>query len=167
MPRPIVLLLVMLLCVVGQAQAQPQPGGSASKVNWTVQGDTLLPGQTASVTLRAAIAEGWKMYAPDSPPPTRGVAVTTMPIGASGISIDSLKHTGSEAGHDPNFDITVQYFQDRAQLRLPVAASSTAEHGAHSIEGDLTFMVCTDEICLPPTTESFAAVIQVGRENDS
>lgn len=166
MRRQIAVVLVLMLGVVGRGQAQPQPGGSASKVDWAVQGDTLAPGAQGVVSIRASIAEGWKMYAPDSPPPTRGVAVAVDTVGA-GLTVDSLQHADSESGHDPNFGITVRYFRDTAQLRLPVSVASTAEAGRSPVEGRITFMVCTDEICLPPTTTAFTTQIQVGREGDS
>lgn len=164
--RQLLFLLVLILGVVGRGQAQPQPGGSASKVDWAVQGDTLVPGGQGVVTIRGTLADGWKMYAPDSPPPTRGVAVAVDTVGA-GLTVDSLQHADSESGHDPNFGITVRYFRNAAQLRLPVSVASTAEAGSYPVEGRITFMVCTDEICLPPTTTSFATRVQVGRGGDS
>ncbi len=165
-PRWSLCLLVLTLSVAGQGRAQPGPGGSASKVDWRVQGDTLESGEQGVVTLRAVVAEGWKMYAPDSPPPTRGVDVA-VESASPGLAVDSLEHTESESGHDPNFGITVRYFQGTAELRLPVSAESTVQSGRHSVDGDITFMVCTDEICLPPTTESFSAAVQVRQKRDS
>lgn len=158
--------LVFMFAIVGGTQAQPRPGGSASKVDWTVQGDTLASGERGVVTLRGTIADGWKMYAPDSPPPTRGVAVAVDTAG-TGLTVDSLQHADAESGHDPNFGLTVRYFQETATLRLPVSAKSTVHPGRYSVEGGITFMVCTDEICLPPTTESFATAVQVVREDGS
>jgi thiol:disulfide interchange protein DsbD len=149
-------LLISLVCA-----AHAQPGGSASKVTWTVQGDTLAVGTTGTVTLQASVAEGWKMYAPDSPPPTVGVAVTDLEANRSGVVLgtDSLSYTGGATAYDPNFGKDVHFFSGEARLRLPIAISADARSGTHALQGTLRFMVCTEEICLPPATEQFNTTV--------
>lgn len=157
------LLLVLVLCACPVCVGHAQPGGgSASKVTWTIQGDTLAHGGRGRVTFRARVAEGWKMYAPDSPPPTIGASVTVIGATPSALTLDSLAHTPSTAAHDPNFGTTVRFFSGRARLWLPVTLSPSAPSGPHFIEGTLRFMVCSDEICLPPATTSFSAPIRSG-----
>jgi thiol:disulfide interchange protein DsbD len=155
------LLFVMgglLLGLAGPVHAQP--GGSAAKVTWTVQGDTLAPGTTGGVILQASIAEGWKMYAPASPPPTVGVAVSAVEfLRSEAVATDSLVSTGAAIAYDPNFGKDVHFFSGEARLRLPVTVPTEVQPGAHSLRGTLRFMVCTTEICLPPATESFEATV--------
>jgi len=145
-------LLFGLVCAVCA-----QPGGSASNVTWTVQGDTLAPGGTGTVRLEASIAEGWKMYAPDSPAPTVGVSVTAVEAKRSGLVLgtDSLSYTGGATAYDPNFGKDVHFFSGTARLRLPIAMPDDARSGTYALQGTLRFMVCTEEICLPPATEQF------------
>jgi thiol:disulfide interchange protein DsbD len=151
----------LLFGLVGVVHAQH--GGSASKVTWTVQGDTLAPGATGALRLHASIAEGWKMYASDSPPPTVGVAVPEVEFSApvTVVATDSLVYTGASTAYDPNFGKDVHFFSGTARLRLPVSLSVDARPGPHALRGTLRFMVCTTEICLPPATASFEATVVV------
>jgi thiol:disulfide interchange protein DsbD len=73
--RAVALLTVLLLVPLGST-AQAQRGGSASKVNWTVAATGVAPGASGALTLTGEIEDGWKMYALDSPPPSRGVSVS-------------------------------------------------------------------------------------------
>jgi thiol:disulfide interchange protein DsbD len=157
--RRLLAMAGLLLGLVGVALAQP--GGSAAKVTWTVRGDTLAPGKTGAVTLRASIAKGWKMYAPASPPPSVGVSVLGVTSDPSGVNArgDSLVAIGATTAYDPNFGKDVHFLSGEARLRLPLSMSTEARPGTHWLRGTLQFMVCTEEICLPPDTESFEAMV--------
>ncbi|PSQ95676.1 MAG: hypothetical protein BRD55_08535 [Bacteroidetes bacterium SW_9_63_38] len=139
-----------------------QSGGAASKVTWAVEGDTLAPGEAGAVTLRASIADGWKMYAPDSPPPTVGVSVTTVEAARLAVS-NEMDYTGASTTYDPHFGKEVHFFSGEARLRLPVSSPDDVPSGSYSLQGTLRFMVCTDEICLPPATESLEATMVIAR----
>lgn len=157
--RRFFLMGALLTGIVGVGYAQP--GGSASKVTWTADGDTLAPGETGAVALRASIAEGWKMYAPASPPPTIVVdvsGVTSEPSGAV-VRTDTIESTGASRAYDPNFGKEVHFFSGEARLRLPVSMSDDAQDGSYVLQGRLRFMVCTEEICLPPATETFTTTV--------
>jgi thiol:disulfide interchange protein DsbD len=111
------------------------------------------------VALRASIDEGWKMYAPDSPPPTIGVAVRGASPDDSSLTIGALQFAAPQRGHDPNFGTTISYYRDAARLWLPVTRGEGAPR-THTVTGTLQFMVCTDAICLPPAERPFRAVIR-------
>jgi thiol:disulfide interchange protein DsbD len=159
-PR-LALLAAVLLLIPFLGQAQPGPDGSAGKVDWTAVGDTLAPGENGAVILRASIADGWKMYAPESPPPTRGVEVTIDSAATAPIRTGPVRQSEPQRGHDPNFDLTVQFYEGDASLRIPVRLAQPDAAGAHPVRGTVTFMVCTDELCLPPATTAFEAVVVV------
>lgn len=138
-----------------------QEGGSASKVDWSVSATDVAPGATGALTLTASIEDGWKMYAVDSPPPSRGVSVdiNAWPDGlAKGGAVEQSE---PERGYDPNFDKEVSYFEDTATIRVPLSVAEGARIGERTVEGAVTFMVCTDEMCLPPGPTSFSATLSV------
>jgi thiol:disulfide interchange protein DsbD len=111
------------------------------------------------VALRASIEEGWKMYAPDSPPPTMGVAVRGTTPDDSLLTMGALQFAAPQRGHDPNFGTTITYYRDTARLWLPVTRRTDAPRSC-TVTGTLQFMVCTDAICLPPAERPFRAVIR-------
>jgi thiol:disulfide interchange protein DsbD len=159
--RATVLLAAALLLLPLGGVAQAQQGGSASKVDWTASATDVAPGASGALTLEASIAEGWKMYALDSPPPSRGVSVTVESwpdgLGKNG----PVEQSEPQRGYDPNFEKEVSYFSGSANLRVPIAADQEASQGSRTVEGTVTFMVCTDEMCLPPTPTSFSTTVSV------
>ena len=109
------------------------------------------------------------MYALDSPPPSRGVSVG-IDAWPNGLTKDGpIEQSEPERGYDPNFDKEVSYFEGTATVRVPLAAEEGARLGERTVDGTVTFMVCTDEMCLPPTPTSFSATMAVadGATGDS
>jgi Thiol:disulfide interchange protein len=159
--RTFAALTVALLVIPFGSSVQAQQGGSASKVDWSVSASAVAPGATGALTLTASIEDGWKMYAVDSPPPSRGVSVDvkTWP---DGLAKDGpVEQSEPKRGYDPNFDKEVSYFKDTATIRVPLSAEDEASLGERTVDGSVTFMVCTDELCLPPTPSSFSTTISV------
>lgn len=108
------------------------------------------------------------MYALDSPPPSRGVSVG-IDAWPNGLTKDGpIEQSEPKRGYDPNFDKEVSYFEGTATVRVPLAAEEGARLGERTVDGTVTFMVCTDEMCLPPTPTSFSVTMTVaegGTEN--
>ena len=158
---------LLLVFSLGQ-RAQAQRGGSASKVDWSVSATDVAPGASGALTLEASIQDGWKMYALDSPPPSRGVSVG-IDAWPNGLTKDGpIEQSEPKRGYDPNFDKEVSYFEGTATVRVPLAAEERARLGERTVDGTVTFMVCTDEMCLPPTPTSFSVTMTVaegGTEN--
>lgn len=158
---------LLLVFSLGQ-RAQAQRGGSASKVDWSVSATDVAPGASGALTLEASIQDGWKMYALDSPPPSQGVSVG-IDAWPNGLTKDGpIEQSEPKRGYDPNFDKEVSYFEGTATVRVPLAAEEGARLGERTVDGTVTFMVCTDEMCLPPTPTSFSVTMTVaegGTEN--
>lgn len=161
------LLLGALLAVLAGVQAAgAQSLGAAAKerVAWTarVEPAAARPGQAVRLVLRAEIDDGWKMYAMDSPPPTRGVSPRLDTL-AAGLSHAQSRFAQSKPkeGYDRAFRKNVRYFEGAATLRTGLAVSANAAPGEKEVGGAVTFMVCTLEKCLPPAEEHFTATVNV------
>jgi thiol:disulfide interchange protein DsbD len=141
-------------------------GGAAEKVTWGVvpQPETVAPGEEVTVRLEADIQEGWKMYAVDSPPPSRGVTVTFDSVSTALSQEGDLQQSEPSRGYDPNFQKEVSYFEGSGTVRAQFAVSGDAESGRHVIAGTVEFMVCTREMCLPPTRNPFETAVVVEGE---
>ena len=152
--------------LLGAPEVHAQIGGASEKVDWTTRAEptTVTPGGTVTLHLDGTIQDGWKMYALDSPPPSRGVQVALDSTGEALSSAGSVQQAEPKRGYDPNFDMEVSYFEGSAALQVPLSVASSAETGPHRLRGTVTYMVCNANMCLPPTPESFAATVEVAGE---
>ena len=159
--------LATLLVVVPGAYAQM--GSAGDKVDWStrVEPAAVQPGGSVTVHLTGALQDGWKMYALDSPPPSRGVNVSMDSMAASLSTNGPVQQADPKRGYDPNFEKEMTYFEETAALRIPVSVAPSAKEGAHRLTGTVTFMVCSATLCLPPTPESFAATVDVSNAAES
>lgn len=137
-------------------------GGADEHVQWQVSAtpEAVRPGGTARLTLRTAIDDGWKMYALDSPLPSRGVQVHLDSLPAA-FSVGEITQAEPKEGYDPNFGITVRYFEGEAALHVPLLVDEQAGNGVREVSGEVEYMLCTDRLCLPPTREAFTATMSV------
>lgn len=166
--RAVVCLAVLALLMEAPARAQvfggqPRVGPPTDYVTWTATTEpaAVRPGEAARLVLHVAIDEGWKMYAPDSPPPSRGVVVTLDSLGGPLARRGGLRQSEPEEGFDPYFDETLRYYRDEATLSAVLAVAEEAETGTYPVRGAVEFMICNENFCLPPTPVSFSAEVHV------
>jgi len=97
----------------------------------------------------------WRMYALDSPPPSRALDVQFDSI-PEGLALqDSLKQIGIRSRFDPYFDKVVTYFHKSALIWADYFIDSNFVGG--EVVADLEFMICNDMICLPPDSVTIAS----------
>ncbi len=136
-------------------------------VKWSV---ALAPAEPAvserlTAVIQADIADGWKMYAMDSPRPSRGVEVeATLPAGvqlAGGIRQDR-----PAKAFDPGFQIEVTYFTEAARFYADLDVGPEVDRARSVAEFSVTFQICNDElgICLPPTQRAVTLGLNAARQ---
>jgi thiol:disulfide interchange protein DsbD len=154
--------LLLMSGVASPATAQGLFGGAAENVQWTtdVVPATVAPGDTAHVRFRASISGDWKMYALDSPPPSRGVGVAFDSL-AAGLQHSPIRQRTPQRGYDPNFEKDVTYFAGEAVLEADIAVDASVAPGTYDVAGTITYMICNDQMCLPPTDQPFTQPLQV------
>jgi len=108
------------------------------------------PGGTITLALTATIDDGWHLYAttigPGGPIPTR----ITVPAGqAFSLSGDISEPTPSSA-FDPNFNMTLEFHQDKATFGIPLKVSPASGYGELPARVAISFQTCNDKFCLPP-----------------
>ena len=150
----------------GPAHAQGI-GGAVERVTWTAEAPPRVhPGETLQVALTGQIADGWKMYAVDSPKPSRGVTVRFDSIPDGFAEQTYVAQRPPQEGYDPNFDKTVRYFEGQAVVATDFAVDPGVAAGTYELGGTVEFMICTDEMCLPPTRTPFAVSVAVSSTPD-
>ena len=107
------------------------------------------------LTVHADIEPGWHLYsqnlADGGPIPTSFMLDTSSSFTAVGVWEEGEPHVE----FDPNFDMDLAYFSESADFTIKLQPHEED----FSIAGELEFMVCNDEMCLPPTYEDFNASV--------
>jgi thiol:disulfide interchange protein DsbD len=152
--------LVAALLLTGTASAQTI-GPATDYVQWEVTASPakVPAGGTLRLVWKVQIDDGWKMYALDSPPPSRGVRVRLEALPEGVTQEGAFRQTPPKEGHDPNFGVNVRYFEHAATLEATFKVSTAA--GPKVLGGQVEFMICNDRLCLPPTRVPFQAAFTV------
>ena len=100
----------------------------------------------ANLYFDAKLEDSWHLYSQhidgDGPIPT---SFTFQELGLAKLKGDVAEGKGHSA-MDPNFGIVLKYFDGEARFTQKVSVSAAAT----VVKGELEFMVCNDERCLPP-----------------
>lgn len=140
-----------------QAPASAPPPPPDSLFRWTTEAET--DGDAVSLRFDFSIDPGWKLYAMDSPA-GRPLAIEFEDL-PEGVEVAGFEQAAPLEGYDPNFDATIRYFEDAAVVAARLAVTPEAAPGAQPVGGSVSFMLCNDVMCLPPTTTPFEAEIDV------
>ncbi|NNE34340.1 MAG: hypothetical protein HKN13_03835, partial [Rhodothermales bacterium] len=144
--------VLLFLYAVPNANAQ----GVDDYVRWSATSAVTDSGARRNVelTLRASIADAWKMYAMDSPRPSRGVDITIKSVPADVELVGSFRQADPRQAFDPNFQIDVTYFVETAEFVVDLDVARGVELEENALDVDVLFQICNDDlgICLPPTT---------------
>jgi thiol:disulfide interchange protein DsbD len=115
-------------------------------------------GADAVLVFKAEIEAGWHVYATELPS-DMGPIPTSVTLEES----DDFEVVGKLSGgeykteYDPNFDMDLNFYDKEAEFKLPIKRLSENDFDA---KGYLTFMVCNDEMCLPPEDLDIALRIE-------
>ncbi|MDG5492682.1 protein-disulfide reductase DsbD [Psychroserpens sp. SPM9] len=95
----------------------------------------------------ATIDSGWHLYSQNVP--ENGPIPTTFTYKANN-DYELNGKTSEDEGHtvdDPVFDMVIKFFEDKAQFKQRI---KVLNQELSIVEGEVEFMVCDDEKCLPP-----------------
>lgn len=139
-----ILILVVFLLFGKQMHAQ-------EKVTWVVTYNSV----TKEVEFKASIADGWHLYSQHisneiGPIPTTFVFNENSTISWSGTVIEPTPIQE----YEPNFEATLNFFKNEVTFKRKLAPSSKGV-----VSGVVTYMVCNDIMCLPPTDLPFSISI--------
>jgi thiol:disulfide interchange protein DsbD len=140
-------LLVLFLGFISQGFAQVY-----EPVSWKFE-TTYTDDNKAELKFIATIEDGWHVYAlnlpsDEGPIPT---SFTLTPSDKYQV-VGKVKQGKYKTDYDPNFDMDLNYFDKKATFTQTIDRKSVKDF---NIEGYLTFMVCNDEMCLPPEDVEF------------
>lgn len=116
-------------------------------VNWSTEVKSLEDG-TFDLLIHAKIDQGWHLYAQDLPNADGPIATEFSFTETKEFSLNGgVTEPKPITKYDPNFDMDLNFFEHSVTFKQNITSNSPA---AHSIEGEVFFMVCDEEKCLPP-----------------
>jgi thiol:disulfide interchange protein len=126
-------------------------------VKWTFEAEST-GDNTADLVFSATIDEGWHIYATELPSDMGPIPTSvTLDESSDFKTVGALKGGKFKTEFDPNFDMDLNFYDSEAVFRLPIERISGADFVA---TGYLTFMVCNDEMCLPPDDIDLAMKVE-------
>lgn len=112
----------------------------------------------AEVSFTATIEDGWHIYATElssdmGPLPTE-FAFNESP---DYKTVGKIKQGKFKSEYDNNFQMTLEYFEGTPVFKQVIKRISTKDF---KVTGELTYMVCDDEKCLPPDYVPFELAVK-------
>ena len=166
------LLVAVSAACSGLTQAQVFSPG-LEVIPWHVRAEPELapPGGVVRIVFQGSLGESddgpWRVYAMDSPLPTRAVNISLNKIPSDVEPSGDVEQWGEEKGFDEWFGKTVSYFKGKALLWLDFGVNKGSEEGVKKIGGTITFMACNDRKCLPPAVLPFDVSFEIDRDAES
>lgn len=150
------------------SRAAPGPGGAMSQdpVNWTAEIDeeSLAPGGTVTVAVRATIDPGWYIYSitqgEGGPVPSRISLAAEQPFTQAG----DVKGSEPRVKFDQNFSMEVEMHEGSVSYELPVEVAADAGSDVKEIQVRARYQACTNRICLPAQTEKLTVPVKISTE---
>lgn len=141
--KKLFVILLFFAALTGQAQGHKQ-------VQWEFS-SRVVEGKTELI-LTAKVETGWHIYSQymegDGPIPTsfEYKLPSGMKVDGKTIEPTPIKH------YDENFGMDVYFFNEKAEFIQRLNGETKKNE---VVTGKVTFMICNDEMCLPPTDVPF------------
>jgi len=144
-------ILLVSLCIAAHGQRPTEI------VKWTAT-TTKAASNSASVTLSAAIEDGWHVYALTQPPGGPIPMKISVPTGSPFV-LKTPVPEGKVTRHlDPNFNMDTVYYLKNVSFSIALQEDTNAH--AEAIPLDVRFQACNDRLCLPPYTAHLTAELK-------
>lgn len=156
---PVLILLSFLF--TPELAAQEAATWSARPVTATVKA-----GGTVDIKVTAHVVEGWNVYSTtpqdEGPVPTEMDFAEDAPLTRSG----RIRQPQPIVKYDENFGIETEYYDEDATFTVPAKVKNNATAGKQKVMIEVTFMACSDRLCLPPKTVEvpFEVTIEAGEQ---
>jgi thiol:disulfide interchange protein DsbD len=116
-------------------------------VSWKTEVKQLENGEF-ELLIHAEIEEGWHLYSQHLPSDDGPIATEfTFPEEEGFELLGAVKEPKPKHEYDPNFDMELSYFEEEVIFVQRVKRTNA---GAKELSGEVYFMVCDAEKCLPP-----------------
>lgn len=125
-------------------------------IKWSFYSNELAPNEY-EIVAEAQLEKGWHIYASELPTDDGPVATAfTINKGDQYEQIDKTAEEGKLiSAYDKNFEAELKYYENFYIIKQKIKLNDGVKASDVTINGEVYYMVCTDEKCLPPTPEEF------------
>ncbi len=148
--KTISVLFLMLISLTGFSQIY-------DPVKWELKADRFAP-DSAIITMNADIEKGWHIYSQvqdknEGPVPTAFEFVQNSDYKLVGKTEEPVPLAKKEPAFD---NATVSFFEGKTSFSQKIALHTS---DSLQISVEITFMACSEEMCLPPDTREFTVTV--------
>ena len=154
-PRMRAVAFTLLVLYATSASAQ-----DPAQFKTTIDPVPVRPGEAATLWLDVSLTGDWHIYSATTPP--GGPFPTEIKLHSGPLTqIGPIIQPNPIREHDPNFDIQVEYFARSVRFGIRGLVSAGADAGATEAAVEITYMLCNESVCLPPTTETITVPVYI------
>lgn len=124
-------------------------------VTWSYAAKKTSP-TTATVFIKATIAQGWHLYSQFIKDGGPVKTTFTFPSTGSYSLVGGTTEPKAITKHEPNFNMEVSYFENSVIFQQKIKLKGKTA----TVKGSLEFMVCDDKQCLPPDQVDFSIPVK-------
>ena len=149
---------VLALAIAAQAGSVPDP------VRWSLappKGAGVPAGAVVNVRLAADIQPGWHVYSTSQPEGGPIATEISLPPGQPFTFARPIRAPKPYAILDPNFDMRVELYTEKAEFTLPIKVGAGTSAGAHMLAVEVRYQSCNDTICLPPRAAKLTLALAI------
>jgi thiol:disulfide interchange protein DsbD len=131
-------------------------------VEWRVeeQPPVVRTGERLMVRFRGRVTDGWHTYALNSPA-GKPLEITFDSLPPELTVERPLRQSEPTAQYDPNFKSQARYLNGQFEVRAALTVGAEAPLGPDTLHASVRYMVCNDQLCMPPQTASLAVPITI------
>ena len=117
-------------------------------VSWDITYDA----DQSELQVNATIGEGWHLYSTEKATDLGPIPTEIVIEEQEGVEVKGkVKEPEPKVSFDPNFGETLYYFENQVTFSQEIELK-----GAKVLNGTVTYMVCNDEMCMPPVDYKFS-----------
>jgi hypothetical protein len=144
--KKLILSLILLTAVVVKVEAQPP-------ISWSFSAKKIAD-KIYEIKISAILSGDWHLYSqttPDGGPTPTEITFAKNPL----VTTEGpIKEVGKMEEHfEPLFGVIVKQFSGKVEFVQKVKLKTAAKT---SVNGNIEFMVCNDEECMPPARQPFS-----------
>ena len=146
--------VLLILAMPQWSSAQEDP------IDWKLGSvPEVVAGRWSKLPVHATLEGTWHLYGPTQPRPPIALEIQMGPQQL--VTTRAVEQPRPIRKYDEAFGIETEYFEKDVTFTLPFAVAATEETGIHEFAVHVKYQVCTDRVCLPPTTEVLPVRINV------
>ena len=138
------IVTIFLFLIVGQNIS----GQIVNPVLWRTKVEQVSD-REFDLVIKAKVKSYWHLYAQEIPPNGPSPTVFSFEPQDNYQLVGKVQEIGGKVVQDPVFKIEVKYFEKKATFKQRIRLTD-GEKAPIQIQGEVEFMACDDERCLPP-----------------